>query len=416
SGLVAAYDNKISGINALSQLVTGLTDGITYYYRIGAVAADGSETLSAEAFAYLYAGGSPAGIFTPTAGQLAYARVGHNSTRLASGKVLVTGGEGLSTTLVNSELYDPATLRFTTTGSLQTARAYASDTLLPNGNVLVIGGRNSNGAIHLASAELYRPATGTFTLTGSMATARERHTSTLLANGKILVTGGWSGSAVLNTAEIYDPMTGIFSPTGSMLHARNSHTATLLASGKVLVTGGCATADCTGGGDLNSAELYDPATGLFAATGSLLHARHGHTATLIAGGKVFIIGGDSFTNSLYIAYSETYDPDIGGGTFIQTAIMMDAAGLYPETGIYHSALLLSSGDVLIMPCGCGANPTGSHIYNTLNNTFSITGSSNGLHNQKSVLMFDGKVLLTGGQILSGNPIVRTPSNDAELFK
>jgi uncharacterized protein YjdB len=420
SGLTAPYA-KIAGVSA--PYVLGLlTDGTTYYYRIGAVAADGSETLSAEAFSYLYVGGKPAGTFTPTTQQLAYARVGHNSILLANGKVLVTGGEGtVANTLVNSELFDPATLSFVTTGSLQTARAYATDTLLPNGNVLVIGGHNSNGTKYLASAEIYNPALGTFAATGSMAAARDTHTATLLANGKVLVTGGWSGTAVLDTAEIYDPATGSFTPTGSMLHARHLHTATLLASGKVLVAGGCSTADCllpggAAGGDMNTAELYDPATGTFTATGDLLHTRHNHTATIIAGGKVFIIGGTSFTNNSGIPVSETYEPDTvtGGvtGTFVQTATMTDAPGV-PSTGYYRSALLLSSGDVLIMPCGCGTSPTGAHLYNTATNTFSMTGSSNGLHNQNSVLLFNGKVLLTGGQSIVSN--IGTPSNDAELF-
>ena len=65
--------------------------------------------------------------------------------------------------------------------------------------------------------------------------------------------------------------------TGSMGTARWGHTATLLFSGRVLVAGGL-----NGSADLNSAELYDPATGSWSSTGSL-GARTGHTATFIAG-------------------------------------------------------------------------------------------------------------------------------------
>src|SRR5262249_42574182 len=66
-----------------------------------------------------------------------------------------------------------------------------------------------------------------------------------------------------------------FEPTGSLATARNNHTATLLPSGKVLVAGGFEN------GSLASAEVYDPATGVWAATGSLVTARYFHTATLL---------------------------------------------------------------------------------------------------------------------------------------
>ena len=56
--------------------------------------------------------------------------------------------------------------------------------------------------------------------------------------------------------------------TGSMGTARLAHTATLLQSGKVLVAGGS-----NGVNSFGSAELYDPATGLWTATGSLGTAR-----------------------------------------------------------------------------------------------------------------------------------------------
>ena len=64
------------------------------------------------------------------------------------------------------------------------------------------------------------------------------------------------------------------------------HTATLLPSGKVLVAGGY-----DDGGTLSSAELYDPASGTWTATGSLGTARYDHTATLLPSGKVLVAGG-----------------------------------------------------------------------------------------------------------------------------
>src|SRR5262245_6794310 len=115
--------------------------------------------------------------------------------------------------------------------------------------------------------------------TGNLNIARRLHTATLLLNGKVLVTGGIDNAiATLNSAELYDPATGRWSVTGSLNALRIRHTATLLADGKVLVAGGQNNAG--GGGPLDSAELYDPTTGIWSSAGNLNKARSGHTATL----------------------------------------------------------------------------------------------------------------------------------------
>src|SRR2546430_14837481 len=77
-----------------------------------------------------------------------------------------------------------------------------------------------------------------------------------------------------------------------MTTKRESHTATLLQNGMVLVAGGV---DCCGT-VYASAELYDPASGTWTATGSLNTERAGHTATLLQNGFVLVAGGedDSF--------------------------------------------------------------------------------------------------------------------------
>src|SRR4051794_24357181 len=60
-----------------------------------------------------------------------------------------------------------------------------------------------------------------------------------------------------------------FENTNSLINQRSGHTATVLSNGMVLVAGG------SGGNKL--AELYNPATGIWKATGSLNHPRTDHT-------------------------------------------------------------------------------------------------------------------------------------------
>ena len=121
-----------------------------------------------------------------------------------------------------------------------------------------------------------------------------------------------------------------FVPTGNLSIARRSHTATLLADGKVLLVGGW-----SGSQWLASADLYNPASGTFSPTGSMNTAQYGHAATRLANGKVLITGGYQFQ---YLSSAELYNP--ATGTFSPTGSM--SASRY-----VHSATLLPSGKVLV---------------------------------------------------------------------
>jgi hypothetical protein len=95
-----------------------------------------------------------------------------------------------------------------------------------------------------------------------MIEARRGFTATLLPDGRVLVAGG---DPDFRTAELYDPSSSKWTATGSMADGRFGHTATLLPDGMVLVSGGCA---CSEPGAWATAELYVPSNGKWRATGS----------------------------------------------------------------------------------------------------------------------------------------------------
>jgi hypothetical protein len=270
---------------------------------------------------------------------------------------------------------------FTPTATLGVPRFGHTATLLVSGEVLVAGGSQVLFPVAPEStAELYDPQSKKFTRTSDMKFARYRHTATLLADpalpefGMVLMVG--EGPQI---AELYDPK-GSFTATGTLLTARSGHTATWLKTGKVLIAGGApATAP---------AELYDPKSGAFMTTGMMKAARISATATLLLNGDVLIAGGETQTAELYNPIS---------GTFTATGSMSEV-----RTG--HTATLLADGTVLIAgpdvtaelyhPAARMFTPVG--FLPVLTNGF--IGGVPGVTGSTATLRKDGTVLVAGGRI------------------
>ena len=111
---------------------------------------------------------------------------------------------------------------------------------------------------------------------------------TRVSHGDAAAVGQGAGGGRINStftpsssAELYDPASGTWAATSGMGAARIAHTATLLPSRQMLVAGGLDRTFTP----LSSAELYDPASGTWAATSSMGTAREYHTATLLPSSK-----------------------------------------------------------------------------------------------------------------------------------
>jgi hypothetical protein len=105
-------------------------------------------------------------------------------------------------------------------------------------------------------AEPAAPASWSWQAMPDLDVARYNHTATLLNDGRVLILGGYGqGNERLDSAEIFDPATGAWRTlTATSAAPRVFHTATRLNDGRVLVIGGGLAFDATpnGGGSVKT--------------------------------------------------------------------------------------------------------------------------------------------------------------------
>lgn len=302
--------------------------------------------------------------FTPSA-QLTQARFAHTAFILSDGRVVITGGDDLTPVdpfrpaLASTEIYNPATDSFTNGPDMTVPRFHHVATQLKDNRVLLTGGlqiAGSSGFGASPNTEIYDPIANTFTAASRMVeNGRWLHTATLLNDGLVLLVGGRNNSCTgtcpvfsLASAEIFNPATGTYMATGPLNISRHNHTATLLADGRVLVIGGETTEDLgTGSSEVQQAEIYDPATGMFSYYGNMLITRGRHTATLLNNGKLLIMGGE-IRSGAQTASTELLD--------IASGVSTPGPELN-ETHIRAHAIRLATGEVVLLGGSLGYQPS-----------------------------------------------------------
>ncbi|HYG75948.1 MAG TPA: PKD domain-containing protein [Planctomycetota bacterium] len=303
-----------------------------------------------------------------TTGAMAVARYAHQSVVLNSGNVLVTGGNGPSTSV---ELYDVATQTWSSLPNMNQARDAHTSTLLSDGTVLTVGGYSFDA---YGTAERFDPATAVWHTTPNPLFKHRQHTATLLNDGTLIVTGmdssveceifsptsnSWSATGSLAAyhgeqrraallpdgsvlvvggmfspeSELYNAQSGTWAVTSAMQRSRFGHTLTVLNSGDAIVVGGkvpTATAEC---------EIFSPSTSQWRPAGRLNFATSSHTATLLHSGKVMIAGGDFSGNGDATANCEIYDPAVDA--FTGTSALSTAR-------FSHTANFLANGSAIVI--------------------------------------------------------------------
>jgi len=286
--------------------------------------------------------------------------------------------------------------------------------LLNDGKLLVTGGKGNSGSN--SAAALFDPASGSWTVGGAMAAGREAATATALPDGKVLVAGGVqtgpTGINYLASAEIYDPVSGKWSATGPMAKPRAAHTATLLRTGEVLVAGGV-----LGGHDplVSTAELYDPSTGSWSPTGSMENGRAEHTATLLADGTVLAVGGRGNAHSASLQDLVIYDPTVGKWAPAPHQLN-EIRGLHTATLFADGKVLITGGTKLFSGNRVDDVLASTEIYDPTAKTITKAAPlKQPRYYHTATMLPNGQVLVAGGYGGKNGGLAVDPLTSTELF-
>jgi hypothetical protein len=128
-----------------------------------------------------------------------------------------------------------------------------------------------------------------------------------------------SAPLLLAGLSLFTVRSSLADPAGTLINPRWNHTATRLLDGRVLVAGGFVqVSDCCFG-NTAACEIYNPATNMWTATGSLNQARDGQQAVLMADGCVLAASG-RIEGNFQTKTAEIYEPATGTWSLTQSTL------------------------------------------------------------------------------------------------
>jgi hypothetical protein len=158
--------------------------------------------------------------------------------------------------------FDVAAQTWVRKANFNTARENASVVLLPGNKLGIYGGQkyelNVLNPTQLVSVEIYDITSDVVTTSIGLVGERSKAASCYLQTGYTLIAGGFSNSGVENSELVHRADLGFSGSTGTMIHARYGHTVTPLPNGLVLITGGQGDAESP-----VTAEIFDPQAALY---------------------------------------------------------------------------------------------------------------------------------------------------------
>ncbi|NTX08701.1 kelch repeat-containing protein [Myxococcus sp. CA040A] len=227
-------------------------------------------------------------------------RQDHAAVALPDGRVLLIGGRDNPTPELDSTRYwEPDTRRFVPGPPLRAARSRPVARVLPDGAVLVLGSDHDNDIERGTRAEVLRPGATAWEPAGQ--TVRIFHTGPVCVSGeRVVIAGGRDngfGFAIIEGEHLAPPLnlsTELWEPSSRawrtaphpLTEARDDAEGVTLSDRRILVVGGWHQ-----GTSLMSAEVFDPRTEQWTATGALGLARSSFTLTALPDGRAAVSGG-----------------------------------------------------------------------------------------------------------------------------